>query len=143
MGRLRASVMAVGMLVAFGGAVMSVLPNITVPAVVPDVGPEASTVLAGVAAADRRQFKDFYAAIAEIVVRDGVNPQPEIKSVFDLRNRHRSALVLAFGATSMSGKYKGLGDRLDQYLLLAIGDTDVALTPELRAAASKAFLSIK
>lgn len=141
MGATRLTIIVVGLLVGLGSAAVQVLPKPAV--VVPDSKPDASSILSGVSAADRRQFLDFYAAMGDIVLRDGASVDPVCKSVFDLRNRHRHALWLAFGATNMVGKYTGLGDRLDAHLLAAIGDTDVALTPDLRKAASKAFSAIK
>jgi hypothetical protein len=83
-------------------------------------------------------MRDFYGSMADIVARSEV-----IKTTLDLRNRHRDALAMAFEKTAMVGKYPGLGERLDKYLLDAIGSTDVPLTPELRQAASSAFASIK
>jgi hypothetical protein len=43
----------------------------------------------------------------------------------------------------MVGRYAGLGQRLDEYLLLAVGDKDLPLTPELRQSAARAFAAIK
>lgn len=141
MGWLRAAVIAVGVTVAAGAAgvgyVQSLLKPVDRPLVVPSV------ILAGVSSADARQLRDFYAAMADIVVRDGTVATPVVKTVFDLRNRHKDALQMAFVSTAMVGKYPGLGDRLDAYLLEAVGKVDATLTPELRQAASKAFAAIK
>lgn len=144
MGWLRVAVIAVGVTVAAGAAGVGALQNLLKPVdkpVVPVVVPSA--ILAGVSPADARQLRDFYAAMADIVVRDGSAQAPVVKTVFELRNRHRDALQMAFVNTSMVGKYPGLGDRLDAYLLAAVGKTDAALTPELRQAAAKAFSDIK
>lgn len=100
-------------------------------------------ILAGVSSADARLILDFYEAMADVVVRDGRSASPVCKTVFDLRNRHAFALAMAFEKTGMEGKYVGLGQRLDRYLLDAVGDVDVPLTPELRASAAKAFAAIK
>lgn len=141
MGWLRAAVITVGVTVAAGavgvGYVQSILKPIDRPLVVP------SSILAGVSSADARQLRDFYAAMADIVVRDGGAATPVIKTVFDLRNRHRDALQMAFVSTSIVGKYPGLGDRLDAYLLEAVGKTDTTLTPDIRQAAAKAFADIR
>lgn len=137
MNRLRLAVIIVGLLVGTGAAIQLIPVSVVVPVSKP------SGVLSGVSAEDRQKFRDFYEALADIVVRDGQGVAPVCKSVFDLRGRHRNALWCAFGATNMVGKYAGLGDRLDAYLLSAVGDTDVALTPELRQAAAKAFLEIR
>lgn len=104
---------------------------------------QPESVLSGVSSADARIIRDFYAAMADIVVRDGSAKEPVIKTVLDLRNRHKHALSMAFGGTAMVGKYAGLGERLDQYLLAAVGDVDVPMTPELRQSAAKAFSAIK
>lgn len=136
---MRQVVVAAGLvigLLGLGAHYVGVQKKVVVPAVNP------AGVLAGVSAADAALIRDFYAAMADIVVRDGEAKPPVCKTVFDLRNRHRNALSLAFVATALVGKYPGLGDRLDQYLLGAVGDKDVALTPELRAAAAKAFRAI-
>lgn len=101
----------------------------------------ASSILQGVSAADAQSIREFYAAMADIVVRDGASQV--VKTTFDLRQRHRDALAMAFIQTQMVGKYAGLGDRLDQYLLSAAGDTDVPLTPEVRQSVAKALLAIK
>lgn len=134
---LRVSVIAVGVAVAAGAAgvgwVQSVLKPVDRPVVVP------SAILAGVSAADAKQLRDFYAAMADIVVRDS----QVVKTTFDLRNRHKDALRLAFENTAMVGKYPGLGERLDAYLLEAIGKLDVPLTPESRRSAAKAFSDIR
>lgn len=103
----------------------------------------AESVLAGVGASDARTIREFYAAMADIVVRDGKAQEPVIKTVFDLRNRHRYALSMAFENTGMVGKYVGLGERLDRYLLAAVGDVDLPLTPELRQSAAAAFAAIR
>jgi hypothetical protein len=141
---LRAAVIAVGVTVAVGasglGYVLAILkPSDPVdrPVIVP------SAVLAGVSSADAKQLRDFYAAMAEIVVRDGVSASPVVKTTFDLRNRHKDALQSAFANTAMVGKYPGLGERLDSYLLDAIGKLDVPLTPESRRSAAKAFSDIR
>jgi len=141
MGWLRAAVIAIGVTVAAGAAGVGALQNILKPVDKPLVVPSA--ILAGVSAADARMLRDFYAAMADIVVRDGTAPAPVVKTVFDLRNRHKDALQMAFVNTAMVGKYPGLGDRLDAYLLEAVGKVDATLTPELRQAASKAFAAIK
>lgn len=141
MGWLRAVFVVACLVVAAGamgvGYVQSLLKPVDKPLVVP------SAILAGVSAADARLLRDFYAAMADIVVRDGTAPSPVVKTVFDLRNRHKDALQMAFVNTAMVGKYPGLGDRLDAYLLEAVGKVDATLTPELRQAASKAFAAIK
>lgn len=141
MGWLRVAVIAVGVTVAAGAAGVGALKNVLKPVDKPVVVPSA--VLAGVSSADAKQLRDFYAAMADIVVRDGAAPSPVVKTVFDLRNRHKDALQMAFVNTAMVGKYPGLGDRLDAYLLEAVGKVDATLTPELRQAASKAFAAIK
>ena len=102
-----------------------------------------SAILAGVSPADAKSLRDFYAAMADIVVRDGSAAVPVVKTTFDLRNRHRDALQMAFANTSMVGKYAGLGEKLDSYLLDAIGKLDVPLTPESRRSAAKAFSDIR
>lgn len=103
----------------------------------------AASVLSGVSAADARIIRDFYLAMADIVLRDGKAKEPVVKTVIDLRNRHKHALSMAFENTGMVGRYAGLGERLDQYLLAAVGDVDVPLTPELRQAAATAFSAIQ
>ena len=105
--------------------------------------PAASAVLDGLSAADARSLRDFYSAMADIVVRDGKAASPVCLTTFDLRNRHKQALQMAFGQTSMVGKYAGLGDKLDAYLLQAVGALDVPLTAENREAAAKAFAAIR
>lgn len=139
---LRVAVIAAGVTVAAGAAgvgwVRSILkPPVDAPLVVP------SAVLAGVSSSDAKQLRDFYAAMAEIIVRDGVSASPVVRTTFDLRNRHRDALQSAFANTAMVGKYPGLGERLDTYLLDAIGKLDVPLTPESRRSAAKAFAEIR
>lgn len=135
---MRAIVLGVGLLA--GVASVAVGLYRAKPAV---VVPSPSGVLEGVNAADAAAIRSFYAAMAEIVVRDGQAKEPVCRTVFDLRNRHKYALSMAFENTGMAGKYAGLGDRLDKYLLAAIGDKDVPLTPDLRRAASAAFAAIK
>lgn len=135
---MRAIVLGVGLLA--GVASVAVGLYRAKPAV---VVPSPSGVLAGVSAADAAIIRSFYEAMADIVVRDGKAKEPVCRTVFDLRNRHKYALSMAFENTGMAGKYAGLGDRLDQYLLAAIGDKDVPLTPDLRRAASAAFAAIK
>lgn len=116
-------------------------PAVKIPTVIPDVAPV--TVLSDVSSADKAQLRLFYQAMADIVVRDGSAKEPAIKGVFDLRNRHKYALSMAFENTGMAGKYPGLGDRIDAYLIKAIGDLDVPLTPEIRQQSAKAFLDLK
>lgn len=136
---MRRAVIAIGLLLGVVGVGASVLP-LKVPAV---VVPKPEGVLAGVSASDAAILREFYSAMADIVVRDGQAKQPACKTLFDLRNRHKFALSMAFEKTGMAGKYVGLGDRLDAYLLAAIGDKDLELTPALRESASKAFAAIK
>lgn len=139
---LRVAIIAIGLAVAAGAAGVNALQGVLkVPVDKPVVVPSA--VLAGVSSADAKQLRDFYAAMADVVVRDGLAPSPVVKTVFDLRNRHKDALQMAFASTGMVGKYPGLGERLDAYLLAAIGKTDAQLTGDIRRAAAKAFSEIK
>lgn len=135
---MRNVVVWLGLLAGVLGAVSSVVPLKPVVVV-----PSPSGILAGVSAADAAELRAFYAAMADIVVRDGNAKSPSCKTVFDLRNRHKSALSMAFENTGMAGKYPGLGERIDAYLLAAVGDKDVPLTPDLRQSAAKAFAAIK
>lgn len=141
MGWLRVIFVALCLLVAAGAMGVGYVQAILKPADRPVVVPSA--VLAGVSAADAALLRDFYAAMADIVVRDGKAKEPVVKTTFDLRNRHKQALALAFASTALVGKYEGLGSRLDDYLLEAIGKTDAPLTDEVRQRAAKAFSAIK
>lgn len=141
MGWLRGTVIAAGVAVAAVAAGLGWLQSVLKPVDAPVVVP--SSILAGVSAADARHLRDFYAAMADIVVRDGQSADPVVKTTFELRNRHKAALQLAFANTGMVGKYPALGEKIDAYLLDAIGRLDVPLTAEVRQAASKAFAAIK
>jgi hypothetical protein len=129
-----------GLLIGIGAMTVNVLHIATA---VRPVVPPASGILAGVSQADAAIIRSFYEAMADIVVRDGLAKEPVSKTVFDLRNRHKYALSMAFENTGMAGRYAGLGQRLDEYLIAAIGDKDLPLTPELRQSASRAFAAIK
>jgi hypothetical protein len=129
-----------GLLVGVAAMAASVLP---VKPLVGPVVPKPEGVLAGVSASDAAILRSFYEAMADIVVRDGKAKEPSCKTVFDLRNRHKFALSMAFENTGMVGRYVGLGQRLDEYLIAAIGDKDLPLTPELRQSASRAFSAIR
>ena len=135
---MRSLVLSVGLLAGLAGMAAGLYRSKP-----PVVVPQPAGILAGVSSADAAIIRSFYAAMADIVVRDGNAKEPVCKSAFDLRNRHKHALSMAFENTGLAGKYAGLGDRLDKYLLAAIGDKDVALTPELRQSASRAFAAIK
>lgn len=141
MAGVRSAVIAVSLAVATAAGALGWLQTVTRPVDVPLVIPSA--VLAGVSSPDARLLRDFYAAMADIVVRDGLAQSPLCKTTFDLRNRHRQALETAFANTAMVGKYDGLGQRLDEYLLVAIGRLDIPLTADVRKAAAKAFSDIK
>ncbi len=134
---IRIAVIVAALAVGAGGVLHHVLPAPVLPV------PAAASILDGVASADARMLRDFYAAMCDIVVRDGLSLAPACNTTFDLRNRHAQALQLAFANTGIVGKYAGLGDKLDRYLLSAVGDTDVPMTPELRQSAAKAFAAIK
>ena len=138
---MRNVVIAIGLLLGLIGVGSSVIP-VRVPVVVPPA-PQPEGVLAGVSAADAAILREFHAALADIVVRDGKAKDPVAKTVFDLRNRYRHALSMAFENTGMVGRYPGLGQRLDEYLLAAVGDKDLPLTVDLRQSASQAFAAIK
>ncbi len=138
---MRRAIIAVGLIAAACSAAFGVAGSALRPVVHPVVVPSA--ILAGVSSADAKLLRDFYAAMADIVVRDGKAPDPVCKTTFDLRARHKSALQMAFASTGMVGKYAGLGDRLDAYLLDAVGKTDSQLTPSSRDAAAKAFAEIR
>lgn len=138
---VRVAVAVVGLLVGAGGLLSHFGPALTI--VLPQPPVPAAGVLEGLSRQDARSMQDFYAAMADIVVRDGKSAEPVCRSVFDLRNRHKQALALAFANTGMVGRYPGLGDRLDGYLLKAVGELDIPLTPELRAAAAAAFSAIR
>ena len=140
-GSLRVVAIAVGLAVGVAG--MGVRLYRSIPAVVVPAVPASSSVLKGVSAADAAVLRDFMRAMADVVVRDGKAERPVCKTVFDLRDRYRNALSMAFISTAVVGKYERLGQRLDEYLLAAVGDKDVPLTPELRAKAETAFLSLK
>lgn len=138
---MRLAIIAAGLIAAACSAAIGVVGPALRPVVRPVVVP--STILAGVSSADAKLLRDFYAAMADIVVRDGKSPDPVCKTTFDLRARHKSALQMAFATTGMVGKYAGLGDRLDAYLIDAVGKTDSQLTPSSRDAAAKAFAEIR
>lgn len=123
---------------AAGGVSVVGVPKVPVPVV-----PDAQGILAGVSRADAANLRAFYEAMADIVVRDGSGGKPAVASTLELRVRHEYALRMAFAHTGMVGKYPGLGDRLDAYLLDAIGSTDVPLTPAIREKAARAFLAVK
>lgn len=133
----RIAVIVVALLVGAGG-LTSQFVRLPVPSPYQPDG-----ILAGVSSADAKQIRDFYAAMADIVVRDGLSSDPVVKTTFELRHKHAQALAVAFASTGLAGKYAGLGDRIDQYLLKAIGDTDQPLTPELRQKSAQAFAAIK
>jgi hypothetical protein len=139
---IRASVVAACLAIGAGSLAAHFLAA-GVPAPVPAPTPAPEGILAPLDRADRKNLLDFYAAMADIIVRDGQAENPVCKSTFALREKHRQALAMAFAHTGIVGKYPGLGERLDAYLLAAIGDTDVLLTPESRDAAARSFLSIK
>lgn len=133
----RAVLIAGGLLVGAMSFGKQYIPKPAPPA------PAVAAILDGISAADSRELRNFYGAMADIVVRDGKAPNPVCKTTFDLRNRHRDALQMAFVCTGMVGKYPGLGERLDSYLLQAVGALDLPLTPESREAAAKAFAAIR
>jgi len=141
---MRAAVIVLGLLVAAGaGGAYVVQSALRPPTPAPAPAPEPSAILAGVSKADAALLRDFYTAMADIVVRDGKAKEPVVKGTFDLRNRHQQALAMAFANTALVGKYEGLGSRLDAYLLEAIGKTDTPLTDEVRQRAAKAFSAIR
>lgn len=140
---IRSAVIALGLLVAAGAGGAYVVQSVLKP---PSPAPTPvlpESILAGVSKADAAVLRDFYAAMADIVVRDGKAKEPVVRGTLDLRNRHQQALALAFANTALVGKYEGLGARLDAYLLEAIGKTDTPLTDELRQRAAKAFSAIR
>lgn len=142
MNTARATIVAVCLAIGAGSLAAHFLGQaVSPPAPAPVPAPEG--ILAPLERNDRKALLDFYAAMADIVVRDGQSENPACKTKFELRERHRQALAMAFAHTAIVGKYPGLGERLDVYLLAAIGDTDAPLTPELRDAAARSFLSIK
>ena len=105
--------------------------------------PVSSALLAGLSKQDAQSMRDFYQAMSDVVARDGVSSPAVVKTTSDLRTRHRDALSMAFAGTSMVGKYPGLGERLDKYLLEAVGDTDAPMTAAMRESAARAFAAIK
>lgn len=143
MHRLAPYVAMLGMVVGIAGTALHFAPAVLPRPLVPEVEPEIAPVLSGVSSSDKATLKGFYKALADIVVRDGSAVEPVCKGVFDLRNRHKQALSMAFESTGMAGKYPGLGDRIDAYLIKTIGDLDVPLTPEIRRQAAQAFSDLK
>jgi hypothetical protein len=137
MQRIRLAVIVAGLALGAGTLANAFRPSPVAPV------PQPAAILDGVSSQDARMLRDFYAAMADIVVRDGTAADPVCKTALDLRNRHQNALQMAFVHTAIVGKYAGLGDKLDRYLLDAIGDVDVPLTPELRQSAAKAFSAIR
>lgn len=137
MKHLRAAIIVGGLALGAMSFGHKYLPAPSVPA------PAANAILDGLSVADARALRDFYAAMADIIVRDGKAGDPVCKTTFDLRNRHKQALQMAFQQTSMVGKYPGLGDKLDAYLLQAVGALDVPLTDQNRAQAAAAFAAIR
>lgn len=140
---LRAVIIALGLLVAAGAGGAYVVQSALRPPAPAPTPVLPGSILSGVSRSDAALLRDFYAAMADIVVRDGKAKEPVVKTTFDLRNRHQQALALAFASTALVGKYEGLGSRLDDYLLEAIGKTDAPLTDEVRQRAAKAFSAIK
>jgi hypothetical protein len=136
---VRTAVIVLGLLAAMAGLAVRSLPLLApAPSPVQPAG-----ILVGLSSADASDVRAFYAAMADIVVRDGMRADPVAKTTFELRHKHTQALATAFANTGMVGKYEGLGDRLDQYLLRAIGDTDRPLTSDLRQTIAEAFAAIK
>jgi hypothetical protein len=141
MGRVRTAIIVSGLLLGFGGLLAHYSPPLAI--VLPSPSIPSSAFLEGLSRQDAQSIRDFYAAMADIVVRDGQKAEPVSRSVGDLRNRHKQALSLAFENTGMVGRYPGLGERLDAHLLKAVGELDVPLTPALRASAAAAFAAIR
>lgn len=139
MNHLRTAAVAVGLTLGVLGLGQRLLkPRAPVPAPV-----QPAYILTDVSAADAAEYRKFFAAVAEQVERDGRSQDPVCRTTFDLRNRYRHALKLAFENTPLAGKYPGLGAKLDAYMLQAIGGVDNPLTTDERAKTAAALRAIR
>lgn len=134
----RTAIVAAGLAVGLLGLASKVTKPSPVPAPV-----QPATVLVGVSQEDAALYRRFFDAVAEMVERDGRSTEPVLKTTFDLRNRYRQALKLAFEGTPLAGKYPGLGARLDEYELRALGAADNPLTLEERKKCADALRAIR
>lgn len=138
MTHVRTAAIAAGLTIGLLGLGQRILRRAPEPAPV-----QPAQVLVGVSVEDAAELRKFFAAVAEVVVRDGKSQEPVLKTTFDVRNRYRQALKLAFENTAIVGKYPGLGARLDEYELRTIGSVDNPLTTEERAKVAGALLAIR
>jgi len=135
---VRTAVIAFGIAIGVMGLVSNRLRPAPAPAPVP-----ASGLLARMTAADAAQYRQFFAAVADVVERDGKSQKPVLATMFDLRNRYKQALQMVFQGTPLIGKYPGFGAELDAYELQALGALDTPLTAEERAKAASALRAIR
>lgn len=138
MNQVRTAIIAAALTVGVLGLGSKLLKPAVVPAPV-----QPANLLAGMSASDAAEYRAFFGAVAEMVERDGKSTQPVLTTTFDLRNRYRQALKLAFENTGLVGRYPGFGARLDEYELRAIGAADNQLTTEERTKAANAFRAIR
>jgi len=128
-------------LLALAGLLVAVGPHIQdqIPAVVVPAKPDRHPILARLEPADAGRIASLYAAMSDVIRRDGQAADPVVTTTADLCKRHKDALSMAWRGTDLEGKYAGLGQQLDEYLLREVGDTNVPLDPPVRARAVRAF----
>jgi len=108
-------------------------PTPDTPAVVEGA---VTAALRSASSSDRKLVSSMYTSMADIIERDAATQQISTTGIW--RRCHSSALRLAFGGTSLPGKYPGLDTAVEQVLSQSFTLDDVAMTPELRAAIAAA-----
>lgn len=67
---------------------------------------------------DRLYYSDFYAALRDVLSRDGEHDAPALDTTEKIRRAHSAALDMALERAKV-GRYPGLGEAIDRALALA------------------------
>ena len=84
---------------------------------------------------DAIALSELYAAIADVIERDG----SVIKTLGQIREANSRSGKLLFQKTGIQGKYDGLPEAVDSFLVSKLGVEDVLLSPDLRKNAVESF----
>tara|TARA_R110000824_G_scaffold396952_2_gene599166 strand:- start:2245 stop:2712 length:468 start_codon:yes stop_codon:yes gene_type:complete len=87
---------------------------------------------------DAARLSALYLALSDILSRD----DSIVKTTGQIREAHSRSGRLLFQKTSMRGKYVGLSEAVDEFLIQSLGSDDVILTLDIRSAAVSAFTDL-
>lgn len=136
---------------AVGGLSLPSLPKATPQVVTSEPSPTMKVqvqpivrIVRDMSPLDRLWLQYIYSNAAKVVEADGISEPPVVTTTEGLRAIHVAILKFIWKgmAENPPGKYAGLKEAIESVFKDTIGDTQRAITPELRKKASEMFDAI-